>query len=424
MNKIYIDNLPKDKRNKIIWKNTIGYDVKFIYDNIEGIVKIIDYDIQNQQIKLKYNKEIFNIYTSSFLHCKIGNIINKGKVNYKYNIGDRLINDKRDLTIIDIKTINTKNKDGSNRINKYYKYKCNKCGFDGGVHWSIFNRKYVNGYWILENSLHSGVGCSCCGGQPKIVVEHINSIVTKDSWMIPIINNLEFCKTHTSSSSDKIYPICSDCGRKSNKLMPVCDINRNKGYHGCTCGDGIKYPNKFMFNLLEQLHVKFINEYNPSWCKYKYKNKIKTGIYDFYIPSMNLIIEMDGGLGHGKKDNKMKRGHKIEESKFIDDEKDKLAKEHNIKVIRIDCDYGSQIGSRFNFIKQNVITYLTNLFDLSNIDWLKCNEYSCSNLSKKAYEYKKNNPNLSARTIANIMNYAPVTVWGWLKIWDNLELQS
>ena len=90
-----------------------------------------------------------------------------------------------------------------------------------------------------------------------------------------------------------------------------------------------------MLNLLEQLNLEFETEYCPQW--------IDKSKYDFYIPSKNLIIEMDGAFHY--KDNKMS-GQTKEKSKKIDNRKDELANKHGLKVIRIDCNY-YDISKRF-----------------------------------------------------------------------------
>ena len=50
-------------------------------------------------------------------------------------------------------------------------------------------------------------------------------------------------------------------------------------------------------------------------------------------------------------------GQTAKESKTIDNEKNRLAKQHEIEVIRIDCDY-DKIESRFKFIplKRTLVT--------------------------------------------------------------------
>ena len=110
------------------------------------------------------------------------------------------------------------------------------------------------------------------------------------------------------------------------------------------------------------------------------------------------------------------------ESKFIDGEKDRLANEHDIEVIRIDCDYYT-IDTRFEYIKQNILENkeLNKLFDLSKMNWEKCNEFALSNLVKIACEYKKNNPKLTTTEIGKIMGgYNKAIICRWLKQGDGI----
>ena len=100
----------------------------------------------------------------------------------------------------------------------------------------------------------------------------------------------------------------------------------------------------------------------------------------------------------------------------MDDEKDRLAKEHNIEVIRIDCK-----ESELNYIKQSIIVKLSNLFDLSNINWLKAEEFALSNLVKVVCEYKNNNVELSASEIAKRLNLCDSTVRQYLKKGNKLK---
>jgi hypothetical protein len=164
--------------------------------------------------------------------------------------------------------------------------------------------------------------------------------------------------------------------------------------------------------MLEELKIDFEAEYNPEW--------IKPRLYDFYfeLNDKEYILEMDGGFHNN--DNKM-NGQSKEESQFIDNEKDRLAKEHNIKVIRIDCNYES-VETRFNYIRNSVLNdkNLNKLFDLSNINFNKCNEFACSNLVKTACEYKRNNPDIKTTEISNILKKAVSTIIRWLKIGNEL----
>ena len=358
---IYLENLPKKygigaNKNKLVidWKNSIGCNVKFIYDDIEGNIKIIGYD--NKKIKIKYNDEVYNIIPEHFKKCELGNIINKCTKKFKIEIGQTFKDDKRDIIITDRKRGEDKH--------KYYKYYCNKCGFDCGEYYYPRYKKYVNEKFISEYNLLKGQGCACCSGD--IVVKGINDIATTHPKMIQYFVNKEDIYTHSYSSNEKILMKCPNCGYiKKIKVYSLLENN-----FACErCGDGISYPNKFMFALLEQLNINFETEKQFKWCKYynTYKDKYCIGIYDFYIPSKQLIIEMDGAFHN--KDNNM-TGQTKEESKFIDDCKDKLAEYNNLKVIRIDCNYNNN-DYRFDYIKNNIInSELNKIFNLNNIDWI------------------------------------------------------
>ena len=188
--------------------------------------------------------------------------------------------------------------------------------------------------------------------------------------VIPSINDLsvtatEICKflvdpndahRYRKNSKNKIWFRCPVCGNEH--LLTIANVVKS-GHVTCPmCNDGFSYPNKFMANILKQLNVEYIAEYQPDW--------IKPFRYDFCLPNDNLIIEMDGELGHGHKQmvdyDTVKR----------DNVKDQKAHEHGLSVIRIDCCYKS---NRFEHIKNSILSSaLIDVLDLSNIDWNICNK--------------------------------------------------
>ena len=383
MKKVFLEYISRHN-NRFDWKLSIGCKVKFIYDDIEGIVEIINYEAKTECLSIKYlEKEVFKINSTDFKKCRLGKILDKRTSKFKIEIGTNFKDNKRDLLIIDRE--NKKDKQGKSW--KWYKYRCNKCVHEG---------------WITEYSLLKGNNCSCCCDSPQVVIEGINDIPTTAPWMIKYFQGgYDEAKLYNKSSNKKIYSICPDCGRIKNKEISIYSIHKNHSI-GCTCSDGQSYPSKFMISLLQQLNISFETEYNPYW--------IKPKRYDFYFELNNkeYIIEMDGEWH--KKDNKMS-GQTKEQSNKIDDYKDKLAREHNIKVVRIDC-----FESESEYIKQNIInSELNNIFDLSIINWLKCEEFALSNLVKIACEYKKNNPNLTTSRIGNIMKISYTTICKYLK---------
>ena len=413
MRKIFLSELPRYKdgryKGKINWKESIGFKLNFIYDDIEDCLEIIDYIGEGNafKAKIKYNKKDYIIDIRSLSKCCLGNILNKYTSNFRIEIGQTFKDNKRDIAIIDRKYI----KDKNGRTRKMYKYKCNKCGFDGGKHWSTEDKCYKDECLIEESSLLHGGGCSCCNGN-KIVVEGINDITTTASWMVKYFQGgHEEAKLYAKTSRTKINPICPCCGKNRNKKTSIKDIYNHKGFNCPFCSDNFSYPNKFMFNLLKQLNIEFETEYSPNW--------IKPKRYDFYIPSKNLIIEMDGGFHN--KDNNM-NGQTAEESKEIDNYKDKLAKEHGIRVIRIDCDY-YDVESRFDYIKNNIInSKLNEIFDLNDINWNECSLYSESSLIIEVINLKKYNPKYTTGDIKKLTVYSIPTIIRWLKIGNELKL--
>lgn len=397
--KVFLDELPRTKSGKINWKKSIGYIVHFIYDNIEGNLEIINLKRidNNSYLTVRYNNYDYNIRTGTFKECELKCLLKIKTEEYKIEIGQAFKDNKRDITIIDRKI----EIDSNNHKWKLYLYHCNKDGYED---------------WSKEANLLNGSGCIVCCNQKAIL--GINTIWDTDKWMIPIINDEKFCKTHTHSCSDKIYPTCPDCNEKKYTETMIGDIFNKKGISCPKCGDKIKYPNKFMGVLLESFGIEFKREKRFKWCKYLFKEKPRQGSYDFYIPSLNLIIEMDGGFHY--QDNNMS-GQTAEESKYIDNEKDRLANEHGIEVIRIDCDYYI-FGNRFEYIKQNILNNegMNKLFDLSVIDWNILQTSVEKSLIKETWDLWNNGKSINEISI--LKNLSEGTIREYLKIGSKLKL--
>ena len=88
--KVFLENLPKKKgvgynKNKLVidWKNSIGYKVHFVYDDIEGDIEIINYVSKGQTLTIKYKDKVKPIETSDLSRCGIGGLLNKYTNNFK-----------------------------------------------------------------------------------------------------------------------------------------------------------------------------------------------------------------------------------------------------------------------------------------------------------------------------------------------------
>ena len=412
--KVFLDELPRFFRAEkkcINWKLCIGYRVRFIYEDIEGWMEIVSYTCKSRRLGIKYlDNPIFDMSADGFVNCEIGYLLKKFSKEFKYEIGQVLKDCHKDIEIIDRAYSTIIRKGGIIENRKFYRFKCNICGFDCGEHYK--NQELKEGHWITEYNMNNG-GCACCNN--KVVVEEINDIPTTAPWMVKYFQGgYDEAKMYTKNSGQRITPICPDCGRIKDKNGTIDHINKTKSI-GCSCSDKVPYPEKFMLSVLEQLKLGFKTQFSPSWCNYvDLNNKIKVGFYDFKLDSYPIIIETDGGWHN--KDNIMS-GQTKEESRHIDNYKDRLANDNGYEVIRIDCE-----KSELEYIKQNILqSNLSQLFDLSKIDWVKCEEFALSNRVKEACDYKKHNPNMTTIQIGEIMNLNRSTIGKYLNIGNKLN---
>lgn len=200
----------------------------------------------------------------------------------------------------------------------------------------------------------------------------------------------------------KIEVICPNCGNKMYKTISCIYLYKSIG---CNCGDGFSYPEKFMFNVLKQLNIDFITEYSPSY--------LNTKRSDFYIPSLNLVIETDGEIGHKGGKLYSKSAKSLENMIEIDKWKDKQHSLNGVRTIRINC-----FKSNVDYIKQNIInSELNQVLNLSKIEWLKADLYAIkSNKVKEVCEYwNRKKEYETTRNLEKVFNLSNTTVVRYLK---------
>lgn len=225
-----------------------------------------------------------------------------------------------------------------------------------------------------------------------------------------------YCKTHSLEflledfiDNNIISPnkISKGSGRKYKFKCPRCSNLKetepktllSRGFSCSRCGDGISYPEKIMFNLLEQLGISFATQKKFSWADGK--------LYDFFLPSFNIVIETHG-LQHYSGWGTIGNIEKIQENDRI---KESLAKNNGIRLyVVIDCRESS-----LEWMKNSIVnSELSNLFNLTNIDWFKCHEYSCNSLIKLSCDIW-NEGIRSANEIGKILGFSSATISKYLK---------
>ncbi len=261
--------------------------------------------------------------------------------------------------------------------------------------------KICNHKWETKpNDIVKGHGCPVCSG--KIIgnpPEYKNSIWSseyKDYFSKYMTENQ--MKSYTPYSNRRAKIKCPDCGR----YKEISPNTLHENGLGCICGDGVSYPNKFVYSVLNQLSIEVVIEYRPSWSNRKQ--------YDIYIPEINCIIENHGAQHY--KDGSGIFGVTYKTEKQNDDCKENLAKTNGIiNYIVIDCRYSNKDWIKSSILNSELPRLLH--FSINDINWDECDRFATSNFVKIASELWNNGlcpyqikeqMNLSKNTIYNYLN--------------------
>jgi len=184
--------------------------------------------------------------------------------------------------------------------------KCNTCNF-------VFEQQ--------PNSHLRGSGCDKCAHS----INHENQKLSRDEIIERATkvhgdkfdySNMNYINSHTP-----INIKCNNCNNNFQQLY--CNhIRQNKGCPFCDC----RITEKKIAEFLSAQYPNLIKEYKEEWCKNK-----RCLPFDFCLPDINTIIELDG-LQHFKQ---VMNWHSPEENQKKDKYKMKCANENGFSVIRI-----------------------------------------------------------------------------------------
>jgi len=202
-----------------------------------------------------------------------------------------------------------------------------------------------------------GNNCPYCADYKAL--KGFNDMWTTNPKLASLLANPKDGYKYMQASGKPVDWKCPSCGEiiKSKSIASV----KRRGLSCPSCSDGISYTEKFMYNLLKELNVKFVKELTS-----KNFNWISDKRYDFYIPSLNMIIETHGGQHSDDKGFESIGGKTAEEEKENDKYKRELALQNGIKhYIELDCR-----KSNMEYIKNSIInSKLVEMLDLSDVDW-------------------------------------------------------
>ena len=134
MRKVFIESQKQYRNHGIDWKSLVGEEVKFIYDEITGYIKIQSYN--KSRLFITYKGFDFQIGVNSFRCCKLGKILHNIFIANPY-LASLIVDDYqiiKNLSIGSEKFVNVRCPQcGSIRrikINQLYRYGvcCYKCG--------------------------------------------------------------------------------------------------------------------------------------------------------------------------------------------------------------------------------------------------------------------------------------------------------
>lgn len=261
---------------------------------------------------------------------------------------------------------------------------------------------------IRCNSLIKSYVCKMCENGKENVTIGINDIHTTNPVLGTMLLYYEDGFKYTVNSRNKVDFKCPNCG---NIIHNKTITNVQRRGLTCKCSDGVSFPEKYTYSVLSQIcdsveTEKILNNYN------KYR-------YDFYgtIGSNCWIVEVNGKQ-HKTKSFESCGGRTLQEEK----ENDKNKYEFAIKN-KIDYYISLDAADTCYANMKNIIIYsqLSELYDLSNIDWDKSyKDALSSNVVKVCHTW--NDGKHGVLEIANMFNLSRSTVRRYLKKGNSIKL--
>lgn len=225
-------------------------------------------------------------------------------------------------------------------------YHCKTCGAEKFMTISNFKRKET----VCDE------GCHGIGKNKSFIIKGVNDLATTHPHLVKYLVNEEDGFRLKGRSNVSINVKCPLCG--AEKEQTVSNLTA-RGFSCPACADGVSYPEKFVGALLSELRLNYKTQVSTKtfeWCNNKR--------YDFYIPSLNMIIETHGRQHYEEIASFGERS--LQEEQENDRYKRELALENGIDTyIELDCSF-----SDFGYLKESVNnSKLGRIINLDSVDW-------------------------------------------------------
>lgn len=275
-----------------------------------------------EEIVSKYGFHILNIYVKD----EASRVIMIDEFGYKYDISLKDFSNKKNkkVNFVDVSNpfsieniklwIHINNKPFE--IYEKYSYK------DSKEKISLLCHKCEEIFYSSWNDIHSGRGCSFCGGKK---IGNKNNL----AFLFPeLLEEWDYSKNNilpteiAPKAHRGIWWICKKCNYSWNTFVS----KRTSDKTGCPVCKSSKGEKK-IFDYLSKIKIKFTPEKTFSNCV----NLVELP-FDFYLPDYNLCIEYDGTLHFEDKFNNPKE---FKLTKKRDKIKTKYCKNNGINLLRI-----------------------------------------------------------------------------------------
>lgn len=393
-----LSELARNKNGTINWKGSVGQKIHFKYRDVESDIILLEYIAEHSsKIRIVDYVDEYIINHHNISKGRLGRALNKITSEFRYKVGD-IVNNNLLLTSAYIKN-----------GHRNYTYTCLIDGYNGNT---------------LERHIIQGHGCPVCAGH--IILKGVNDISTVRPDMIDLFWNPDDAYIYGQYSNKKSDFRCPRCGNKINAWIDKVSIY---GLSCKKCGDHISYPEKFVFNFLQQVGIlhkenTLLQKFEPqkmfSWSKgVSHQNPKLSGDkkYDFYIPLYNeIIIEV-----HGEQHFKNCFFHTYKNTKNLEEERENDKLKMNLAIsngilsqnyIQLDCRY-----SNAEYIKNSIMSSSLPLlfnFKEDQINWDMCNNFATSSRIYEACELW-NNGNHVVKDIASVMKMSRTTITKYLR---------
>ena len=379
------------------------------------------------------------------------------KRRWKYKISQRFSDTGRDYIIVGKELrqkqyVNHKSGNLYTKTSKWYKFHCLRCGWTNG--------------WINEGDITKGVGCGCCRGLK--VVPGINDIATKRPDITKYLANPQDATRYSYATGQKLTIKCPKCGQIQERRID--DISENMHCLGCSlivnarpdlidylvnkedankytygshtkiqlkckdcgfeksmtphelsvdgfgcpvCSDGRSFPEKFIRSVFEQLSLKFVYQLDKQYFKWCANKK-----YDFYLPEHNCIVEIHGGQHYNVHNNfGVLQLQDVQKNDLL---KRQMAQDNGIdKYIIINAS-----KSELQYLKQSITNALSDLFDLTNIDWIQCNRAATHSYIIDVYNFYVQNLDMDKKEMAKKLNISYKTLTTYIRTCENNNIMK